>query len=456
MQLTTLLLVIVAILTALSGVAVISGAHKGDRLQAFLFFLTTMAALTWAVGIGIFLSLPEDAGPEWANAAINMIYIGAPVMCWGLMAYTCHKYLLGKIGIVVLGVACVVFASLIVVNPGLLYSSYDLNAVTGNIVHVRQDAFYILYGVYHFIAVGLYMVGLGFAAYSARAASVRKAHLMVLVGFSITGVLALVFDFILPYFGKYDTIWVGVFAMSIAWIFHYYAILRYRLLDLSSPWLRGFSKVIVMSLAAIAYLVIFFIIFAALFKVPAPSVQVIILNMLMIVAVMLLFPALNELSTFVGSLASTDTVDVSYIVKKLTKLVGYDVNLTELATFLCDHLHFQYIGFVMDGEVYGSQELKVSPEVIKAIAKLKKSNGGIWMEPDEELAKALKKLDITAVAELRDGKGKVVGQVLFGKSSGHYSLDNRDLVPVEVVMQVVPVVTHPGNYRIKKHRYSSL
>lgn len=451
MQLTTLLLVIVAILTALSGVAVLSGAHKGERLQAFLFFLTTMAALTWAVGIGIFLSLPESANTSIINTSINMIYIGAPVMCWGLMAYTCHKYAIGKIGMVILGIACFVFVGLVLFNPGLLYSSYELNAVTGNIVHVRQDAFYILYGVYHFVAVGLYMVGLGYAAYFAKSSSIRKANLMVLIGFTITGVLALVFDFILPYFGKYDTIWVGVFAMSIAWIFHYYAILRYRLLDLSSPWLRGFSKVIVMSLAAIAYLLIFFVIFAALFRVPAPSSQVILLNVLMIVAVMLLFPALNELSTFVGSLASTDEVDVSYIVKKLTKLVGYDVNLTELATFLCDHLHFQYIGFVMDGEVYGSHDLKVPSDIVAKIAKMKKSNGGIWLEPDEDLAKALKKLDISAVAELRDGKGKVVGQVLFGRSSGHFALDNRDLVPVEIVMQVVPVVTHPGNYRIKKH-----
>ena len=451
MQLTTLLLIIVAILTALSGIAVISGAHKGDRVQAFLFFLTTLAALAWAVGVGVFLSLPEDANPDLVKTIIAIYYIGAPTMCWGLMAYTCHKYLPGKIGMVILGVICLVFASLIILEPGLLYSGYNLNEATGNIVYVRQDAFYILYGVYHFVAVGLYMVGLWYAAHVAKSANIRKANLMVLAGFTITGVLALVFDFILPYFGKYDTAWVGVFAMSIAWIFHYYAILRYRLLDLSSPWLRGFSKVIVLTLAAIAYLVIFFVIFAALFKVPAPSVQVIVLNVLMIIAVMLLFPALNEMSTFVGSLASTDEVDVSYIVKKLTKLVGYDVNLTELADFLCDHLHFQYIGFVMNGELYGSEKLKIAPEIVEKISKLKKNNGGIWLEPDEELAVALKKLEITAIAELRDGKGKVVGQVLFGKSSGHFSLEDRDLVPVEIVMQVVPVVTHPGNYRIKKH-----
>ena len=451
MQLTTLLLVIVAILTALSGIAVISGAHKGDRAQAFLFFFTTVAALVWAVGVGVFLSLPENTSPEIVKTIIYMTYIGAPVMCWGLMAYTCHKYLLGKIGMIILGVVCLVFIGMIVVNPGLLYSSYNLSTTTGNIVHVRQDAFYILYGVYHFVAVLLYMVGLLFAIRSAKSASVRKANLMVLIGFSITGVLALVFNFILPYFGKYNTVWVGIFAMSIAWIFHYYAILRYRLLDLSSPWLKGFSKIIVLSLAAITYLVIFFVIFAALFKVAVPSMQVVTLNMLMIIAVMLLFPALNELSTYVGSLASTDEIDVSYIIKKLTKLVGYDVNLVELASFLRDHLHFQYVGFVMNGEVCGSSEVEISPETIEKISKLKKNDGGIWLEPDEELEKVLRKLDIIAVAELRNSKGKIVGQVLFGKSSGHFNLEDRDLVPIEIVMQVIPVVTHPGNHRIKKH-----
>lgn len=451
MQLTTLLLVVVAILTALSGIAVFSGAHKGDRVQAFLFFFTTLAALVWAVGIGIFLSLPVDAGAEITQVSIYMIYIGAPVMSWGLMAYTCHKYLPGKIGMGILGIICLTLVTIILINPDVLYSSYELNNISGNIVHVKQDAFYIIYGIYHFIAVGLYMTGLWYAAHTAKSILVKKAHLMVLIGFTITGVLALVFDFILPYFGKYDTIWVGVFAMSIAWIFHYYAILRYRLLDLSSPWLKGFSHIIVMSLAAIMYLVIFFIIFAALFKVPAPSTQVIVLNILMIIAVMLLFPALNELSTFIGSLSSTDEVDVAYIIKKLTGLVGYDVNLNEIASFLADHMHFQYVGFVENGEIYGSKKIKFSPEVIAEIEKLRKSNGGIWLEPNEQLASTLKKAEIAGVAELRDSKGRVVGQVLIGKSTGHVNFSDRDLVPVEIIMQVLPVIMHPGNHRIKKH-----
>lgn len=451
MQLTTLLLIIVAILTLLSGIAVISGAHKGDRFQAFLFFLTTLAALGWAAGVGAFLSLPEDANPDLVKGIIATYYISAPVMCWGLMAYTCHKYLPGKIGMAILAAICATFICLILVNPSLLYNGYELSQITGNTVHLNQNAFYILYGVYHFVAVGLYMLGLWYAAYTAKSTHVKKANLMVLIGFTITGILALTFDFILPYFGKYDTVWVGPLAMSVAWIFHYYAILRYRLLNLSSPWLKSFSRVIVMSLAAITYLIIFFVIFAALFKVPVPSVQVIVLNALMIIAVMLLFPALNELSTFVDSLSSTEEVDVAYIIKKLTALVGYDVNLTELSSFLRDHLHFQYIGILMDGELCGSKDLKIAPDTVTKISHLKKSSGSIWLEPEAELAAILRHHEIAAVAELRNTKGKVVGQVLFGKPFGRVSFEERDLVPIEIVLQVIPVVTHPGNHRIKKH-----
>lgn len=451
MSLTTLLLIVVAILTLLSGIAVISGAHRGDRLQASLFLFTTIMAFGWAVGIGVFLSLPPDTMDSVTWKIIDMIYVSATIMSWGLMAYTCNKYKLGRIGIFVQGVVCLFFVGVIIACPHCIFDGFELNEITGNIVYVKQGVFYTLFGAYHFLSVAFYMYGLWYAARNAKTPGVKRANMMVLIGFTITGALSLIFNFILPYFRHYDTVWVGIFAMSIAWIFHYYAILRYRLLDLSSPWLRGFSHVIVMSLAAVAYLIIFFIIFGALFKVPEPSVQVIILNILMIVAVLLLFPALNELSTFISSLSSSEEVDVSYIVKKLTALSGCDINLTELAGFLRDHLHFQYFGFVLDGELYGSQKIKLSQETITKVSQLKKSVGNIWLEPDEELAKALRKEDIAAVIELRNSKGKIIGQVLLGKPTGKISFENRDQVPIEIVMQVVPVVTHPSNHCIKKH-----
>lgn len=89
--------------------------------------------------------------------------------------------------------------------------------------------------------------------------------------------------------------------------------------------------------------------------------------------------------------------------------------------------------------------------MVAKISKLRKSSGDIWLTPDEQLAEGLRKLDIVALAELRNSKGKVVGQVILGKPSGHISFEKRDLAPIEIVLQIVPVVTHPGNHRIKKH-----
>ena len=450
-MLVTLLLVIVAILTAMSGIAVLSGAHKGDRMRAFLFFLTTMAALSWAVGAGILHSLPVNTDVETARIAVLMMYIGAPIMCWGLMAYACHKYTLGKIGMVLLAVFCSVLIGMILANPNYLYSSIELSEATGNVIHLNQNTFNILYIVYHFVAVGLCMIGFYYTARTAKTVRMKKANYMVLIGFSITGILALIFDFILPYFGIFSTVWIGILTMSIAWIFHYYAILRYHLLDLSSPWLKGFSRIIVMSLAAICYLIIFFVIFAALFRVSSMSWQVLILNALMIVVVILLFPVLNELNSYISSLASADEVDVAYIVKKLTMLVGNKVNLSELSRFLCDHLHFQYVGFIMDGKLSGSKRLKLLPESIEKLSNLRKSDGGIWLEPDATLKELLQNNNVSAVAELRNTKGKVVGQMLLGKPTGHINFEDRDLTAIEMITQVIPVVTSSNKHKIKKH-----
>ena len=127
------------------------------------------------------------------------------------------------------------------------------------------------------------------------------------------------------------------------------------------------------------------------------------------------------------------------------------MNLFELSAFLCDHLHFQYIGFVLNDSVCGSKNLRISPDTISRISHLKKSNGGIWLEPNEELSEILQKLDITAVAELRNSKGVVMGQMLFGKSNGHMNFEDRDLVPVEIITQIPPAVIHSEKHRIKRH-----
>lgn len=436
MQLIIILLIAVSILTLLSGVAVLSGAKKGERLQAFLFFFTTLFSLGWAVFIGVFLGLPEDTAPETAKLIVYAYYFCAPLMCWGLMAYACYKYKLGKFGIILFALYCAGLIGSIIYDSSLLFNGITLSS-NGNSVEIHQGIFYVIYGIYHCLTVLFYIIGLLYAAHHTKIEHVKKANLMVFYGFSFTGIIALIFNFVLPYFGKYDTIWVGPLAMCVAWVFHYYAILRYRLLDLSGRWLRTLSHIIIMSLAAIVFLAIFFIVFIALFKVPSPSTSVIILNIIMVVTVLLMFPALNEISSYVRSLASVRDIDMVYVVKKLELISKEYINYYELSEFLADHLHFQYVGLLLDKKLYSSKTTKISSTDVAKIASLRTHENGPWLKIDDQTNEILKQHDIKAIADLRDNNGQSIGKILLGRPLGGINFQSRDINSIETALVLV-------------------
>ena len=58
---------------------------------------------------------------------------------------------------------------------------------------------------------------------------------------------------------------------------------------------------------------IFYIIFLAMFKGSAPSIEVVILNFIMILIVLALAPAMNEINMFINSLISSQKIDVVFI-----------------------------------------------------------------------------------------------------------------------------------------------
>ena len=439
MQLSIILLIAVSALTLLSGISVLIGSKKGERVAAGIFFGATFFALLWAISIAVTLALPESAGQDTAKIFVFGIYLSAPLMCLMLMSYACHPYRLGKIGIALLAVVCLAIEFFIITDPSLLYSSIELNQISGNIVHLQTNWLNILYGAYHFLAVFLFMVGFFYTSRRTKSANVKRANIMVLIGFAITGILALIFDFILPAMGTYNLIWVGPLAMSIAWLFHYYAILRYHLLELSGSALRILSYIIIMTSAAIIYVTIFFVIFSAIFRVSRPSSDIIILNILMIAVAILLFPALNEVSSYIRSLTSVHNVDLVYVVKKLSAMSREYINYRELADFLAEHLHFSYIGILIEDKLISSdsRSAKFASSELDQIKKLKNNNHDFWLPFSKEQQESFHAHGIEAVAELRDTKGTVVGKIIFGRPLGTINFMSRNLQEIETALVLV-------------------
>ena len=432
MQLIAILLITVSVLALLSGFAVFLGSSKSSRAQALTFLITTFGVFGWAFSMAIFLTLDENA-IDIAPIPVFGIYLSTLVMDLFVLVYTGWKIKWSIFPIIISTLASIFLGAALIYDPHLLYDNIVLSSTAGDSVGIRLDWYYIAYiALMVFEGINVVAFILSRIKHTTNQAFKRgwKSFLICLaIGWTAAGI----FDLYLPLF-RYDLIWIGPLFIAIDFVIHYYAIIKYRLLDLASSWLKILSHIIVMSLAAVVYLTLFFIIFMALFKVPSPSSAVIILNVVMIIIVLLLFPILNELSSYFRSLSSIKDIDLVYFVKKIQQMSKNYINYHELAGFLSDHLHFQYVGLIIDKKLYGSKPSRITAAEVTHISNYRTPIRGIWLALDDATMSELKKCGIEAVAILRDAEGVVVGKIMLGRPIGNISFRNRDISSLETAL----------------------
>lgn len=439
MSLVSILLIVIAILTFMSGLLSFVGAAKNDRSHIAWFFISNIGAVIWILSCGGFLSLPLTA-TDFAVWVVYGIYLGALLMLVPLVGYSGWKFTSGKVLTILLILASVAMGVVLINDTGVLYTEIVLSNA-GNEVLLRPDGWY--YWAYSALLAVIIVAFCGYTYYRAKRARTKRARnadYVLLGGLSIAGVVSLIFNIVLPISGNYSLIWVGPLTIGIVMISYFYAILRYRVVSISTIFLKAFAYVVTMAAGAVLYMLIFYLIFTALFKIPNPSASILVLNFIMIIIVLLLIPVINEVTASMRSMIMVGQVDIAYVIKKLNRLAAKNVDLRELAAFLADHLHFAYIGFIINGRLYGSKSLAVSADELSQIMKLKSATGGVWQEPNKSVQKIFDELDLKAVAELRNAKGKVFGQLVVGKPLGKTSFERRDLIQLEMIINLVATV----------------
>ncbi|MBQ1373775.1 hypothetical protein IIY66_03160 [Candidatus Saccharibacteria bacterium] len=306
MQLIIILLATVSVLTFLSGAIVFFGASKGNKLRSAWFFLAAIFATIWMASISLFLV----ADPSWASAIdwhVKWTFVSAILIDIAFLGYVAWREKYGQISTFIFLLAGFIISILIFCAPELLYHNVVLSR-TGNSVNMNIGPLYYSYIGFFCAIVPVIVFTLLKQFIKTRSVRKKGGDLVIMVSFGLSSTLVLIADLILPLFGNWGMIWLGPLALSATIIAFYYTILRYRSLNLSSIWLKIFSYIVVVSSIAIVYMIIFFVIFAALFRGSAPSTEVIILNFIMIVIFLLLMPAMNELLVFIRSLISNHGV----------------------------------------------------------------------------------------------------------------------------------------------------
>ena len=441
MQLIITLMVAVAVLTILSGITTLVGSKKRDRSNAVWLSVLTLGLALWGGSIAWFMALGMGEA-ETAKVLIVGIIAGITLADIGILGYCGWNYKWGRASLAILSLVGVFVVGTLALHPELFYSEIDLNEKMNRIEVVKGWYYYFLM-VYYTINT-LTFSGFLLKTIKKTANKNRKNGLKIFyIGTSICGLLALVFDLILlssvPEF-----IWVGPMSLSVLVLAYYYSVVRYRVIVLSSRWMKVLSLIIFTVFGIVLYLVIFYLVFMALFKIPNPSWPVLLLNLIMTAIVLCLTPAALEIVSFMQSMIMINQINIGYISRKLNKLIGEKVDAKELAGFLADHLHYDYIGFLINGKLYGSGNIGISSKLLEKAADLGAPETGIWQEVDEKTKDELEQNGVEAIAALFDDKGRQFGQVIFGKRSfGVESLSRKEEAQIEFAVNLTALVLNP-------------
>ena len=440
-----ILVIAVAVLTILAALALVFGSSKSEKPHTLWFLLAAIGEVIWAVSIVWFLSLEtgsfDEAAAPWL---VKGIYIGALVMDAALLAYISWRYKAGKCFSVLFIIAGIVLMALLSYDPSILYSKIILEGAGNSIDIVMGRGFYIAYAVYF---CSLNFVLCLFMIYRIRHTANKKSKkgfIFFLIGLMMTGLLSGVFDLVLPPF-RYDLIWVGPLTIGLTILGFYFSILKYKMVSLNSSWLRVLSSMVIILSAFIVYLLIFQLVFSALFKVPNPSAQVLLLNFIMIAIVITLVPAFIEIRDITKSLIMTKQIDLAYIVKKLSVISRKKIDYKEISGFLSEHAHFSYVAFFVKDKLYAADDCKISTELLTKISKLPAPTHGVWQNITHLDVGQLKDSEISRVAVMTSASGEVLGQMIFGKPVSKSALDHKDLVEIAMIVSLMGTMIEDGS-----------
>lgn len=303
MQLIVILLATVSILTILSGITVFFGSTRGYKVRSLWFLLASVFATIWMLTIAAFLSAKpgSEKAMEWP---VRFTFISAVLLDVCFLAYASWRQKFGQIITYVFMIFGAVVSTLIALAPELLYTKITL-LPSGNSVTINIGPLYIAYNAFFATVVPAIII-----AFLRHYGSSRKnkekitGDIIMMSSFGLSSVLTLACNLIMPLFGRWDLVWVGPLALAATIIALYYTILCYSEFSLKSLWLKIFSYVVIIASLAIIYMLIFSLIFAAMFRGATPSTEVIILNFVMVVIMLILMPAISNIVVFIRTLIS--------------------------------------------------------------------------------------------------------------------------------------------------------
>ncbi len=440
MQLIRTLLIAATVVVILSGVSIFFGSSKHEKRNAIYFLLAALGASLWTVAITIFLQMP-GASSSFVHIIVTCIIGGVTLCDIGLLAYLGWNYKGGKAMTFIFTVVGALLVALLAYDSSLFYNSVNLSG--------EYTQLFVNHNWYYFTIIAyFFLISIVFSGYLKKRIKETthpglKTGLKVFyVGLSVGGILALVFSLILITSCP-SLVWIGPMATIISIMSFYYSVVKFRTLSISSKWMEIMSYIILVATAVILYMLAFYIVFTAMFSIPNPSIEILILNIIMAIFLLLLMPAMSELTNFMKASFFSDKIELGYIMKKLDAIDSRTFDPRDTARFLADTLHYESCALILSKHAYATDNTKFTPEEISTILSLKPVESRPWIDPNNIPTKD--GFHISEAIILKDSKGKEIGTLIFGKRISEKRLTKRDFIKIEAVANMISAIAEESH-----------
>ena len=107
-------------------------------------------------------------------------------------------------------------------------------------------------------------------------------------------------------------------------------------------------------------------------------------------------------------------------------------------------MHFEYVGFLINGKYYVQDEYKVSIDKLAELPKLPRPEKGIWQNLNGFNKQLAEDCEMSRVAIITNTSGEIIGQIIFGKPTNKTTLDKRDLTDIEMIVNLIGTIMENG------------
>jgi hypothetical protein len=298
-----------------------------------------------------------------------------------------------------------------------------------------------------------------------------KGFLLVIIAYSIVALAVVIFNLLVPAFtNNFHLAWLGGAVFLLFAIMIYIDIVRYEQFDIAESVVHFISYAIVVTVVVAIYLLALGAVYKFIFKVESPSLELYMVNAILVVIIVMLLPLINEMNFYLRRVFYDGSYNIDELVARMNAEVlgAHDIEriLDNISNLTSENLKTISAYFVVlhNGDeislVAGQTKKGLNHDEVLEINSTIANGVGRVLGRDVVLTSdldtkspayhILQRHRIAAVVKMLyhedDGKKRLLGYLLLGEKKRQRKFSAKDIQALETIVALSAIAVENTTY----------